>query len=69
MADWVDSASRPFKIHSGEATRRQIADGDEGNDNLIFDVGKELIDVDVEESNVDNGVHYSVADETLNERE
>ena len=68
MADWVDSASRPFKIHSGEAIRRQIRDGDAGNDNLVFDVLKELVDVDVEESYVDNGVRDSVADEMLNKR-
>ena len=35
---------------------------------LFFDVGKELIDVDFEESYVDNGVRDSVVDEILKER-
>ena len=67
MADWVGVASCPFKIHLGEATRRQIADDDTGDDTLVLDVGKELIDVEVEESYVDNGVRDSVVDETIND--
>ena len=35
---------------------------------FFFYIGKELVDVDVEESYVDNGVRDSVVDETLNER-
>ena len=35
MADWVDLASRPFNIHSGEVTTRQIVDGDSGSINRV----------------------------------
>ena len=67
MASWVDPASCPFKIHSGEATRRQIADDDTCDDTLVLDIGKELVDVDIEESYVGSGVRDSVVDETLND--
>ena len=67
MADWVDPASRPFKVHSGEATRRQIADSDEGDDNFVFDVGRELVEVDVEESYVNDDGRDPMMDETLDE--
>ena len=65
MDDWVDRASCPFKSHSVEATRRHIEGDNTGDDSLVFDIEKELIELDVDESHVDNGVRDSVADETL----
>ena len=35
MADRVDPASRPFNIHSGKVTRRQIVEGDSGSINRV----------------------------------
>ena len=67
MGDGVDRASCLFKTYSVEATRRQIACDNTGDGNLVFDVEKELVEVDVDESYVDNGVRDSVVDETLND--
>ena len=66
MDDWVDRASCPFKTQLVEATRRQIAGDNTGDDTLVFDVEKELVEVDIDESYVDNGVRDSVVVETLN---
>ena len=55
-----------FKTHSIEATRRQIVGDNTGDSTLVFDVEKELVEVDVNESYVDNNVRDSVVDEMLN---
>ena len=54
MADWVDPASSLFEVRQGEAKRRQRADDDKGDDYFAFVVGREVVEVNVEEIYVDD---------------